>query len=272
MSGINRNMHRAGFTLVELSIVLIIIGLLTGGILAGASLIRASELRSIITEYQNYQVAVRTFQQRFRGLPGDITNATDFWGVAAGDGAATTGACATAVTTNGKTCNGNGDGIIGLWYDTGEPFRFWQHLGNAGLIEGKFTGEFPGYDATYSYPLVVAGVNVPPSKLGGAMWGSIQQFSAVTALGYPEDMQLTNTFTFMQEGGSYNMFSPEEIWGIDNKIDDGKPATGLVMLFGLSSTDMTNCTTAVADSDFYASSYQMTQAGRLCGISFPKAF
>lgn len=68
-----------GFSLVELSIVLVILGLLTGGILAGQSLIRASELRSVSTELQRYSSAIYSFRDQYMALPGDMLNATSFW-------------------------------------------------------------------------------------------------------------------------------------------------------------------------------------------------
>ena len=79
---------RAAFSLVELSIVLVILGLLTGGILTGQNLIRAAELRSVVTEFQTYQTAVMTFRDKYFALPGDMTNATDFWGEMTNCGAA----------------------------------------------------------------------------------------------------------------------------------------------------------------------------------------
>ena len=73
-------MQKQGFSLVELSIVLVILGLLTGGILTGQSLIRAAELRSVTTEFQKYQTAMMTFRDRYMALPGDMRNATAFLG------------------------------------------------------------------------------------------------------------------------------------------------------------------------------------------------
>src|SRR6478736_3210874 len=70
---------RKGFSLVELSIVLVILGLLTGGILAGQSLIRAAELRAVGTEYGRYATATQTFRDKYLALPGDFKDATRFW-------------------------------------------------------------------------------------------------------------------------------------------------------------------------------------------------
>ncbi len=101
---------RAGFSLIELSIVLVILGLLTGGILTGQNLIRAAELRSVTTEFQTYQTAVMTFRDKYFALPGDMRNATDFWGSAGGGGQGA--ACSSANATTGSTCNGDGNGQI----------------------------------------------------------------------------------------------------------------------------------------------------------------
>jgi len=60
---------RHAFSLVELAIVLVILGLLVGGVLSGSSLIRASELRSISTQYTNYYTAVRSFRDKFLPCP-----------------------------------------------------------------------------------------------------------------------------------------------------------------------------------------------------------
>ena len=84
-----------------------ILGLLVGGVLAGKSLIRAAELRSIITDYNKYQSAVLAFRDKYFALPGDMTNATLFWGK---NNAACPGATGTAATPG--TCNGDGSGQI----------------------------------------------------------------------------------------------------------------------------------------------------------------
>src|ERR1019366_6843373 len=68
----------AGFTLIEMSIVLVIIGLIVGSVLVGRDLIRAAELRSVISEVEKYKTAVMTFKGKYDCLPGDCANATTF--------------------------------------------------------------------------------------------------------------------------------------------------------------------------------------------------
>src|ERR1017187_10122680 len=67
---------KAGFTLVELSIVLVIIGLIIGGVLVGRDLISAAEVRAQISQIEKYQTAVNTFRDKYGYLPGDIPEPT----------------------------------------------------------------------------------------------------------------------------------------------------------------------------------------------------
>jgi prepilin-type N-terminal cleavage/methylation domain-containing protein len=80
-----------GFTLVELSIVIIIIGFLIAGIAAGQSLIKQAKLSAIILEGQSHQVEIVAFMNRFNYLPGDLPNAETYW--------------------PGETTNGDGNGL-----------------------------------------------------------------------------------------------------------------------------------------------------------------
>ena len=95
-----------GFTLIEMSIVLVIIGLLVGGVLVGRDLIRAAQIRAAITELDKIKVAVNTFRTKYDCLPGDCGNMTMFFPQ---DASCPNPAGTVSITT---TCNGNGNGII----------------------------------------------------------------------------------------------------------------------------------------------------------------
>jgi hypothetical protein len=155
--------NATAFSLVELSIVLVILGLLVGGILAGQSLIRASEIRSMATDVTNYAVAIQTFRDKYMALPGDMPNAVAFWGAADGAGAGMTAACATTdsrtLADPRATCNGNGDGRVDYVTQSEETKRAWQHLANAGLISGRYSGTMIG-------GFRVAGVDIPALRVG----------------------------------------------------------------------------------------------------------
>ncbi len=133
---------RRGFSLVELSIVLVILGLLVGGILAGQSLIRASELRSVSTDLQRFQTSMAAFKDKYFGLPGDITNATSFWGARDNnDGIGTDCTDLLTAETTSRTCNGDGSGtissVLALAAERHETFHAWKQLQNFFNLRGK---------------------------------------------------------------------------------------------------------------------------------------
>jgi len=259
----------SAFSLVELSIVLVILGLLTGGILAGQSLIRAAELRSVSTEYSRYITATQTFRDKYFAIPGDMNNATSFW-------LKDNTNCASHTGTAGSpgTCNGNGDGVIndasgsGL---TGERFQFWRQLALAGLIEGNYTG-LAGSGGSGHHQ---RGTNAPASKLGTSALWSISNLGVYAGSG---TFYAYNYGNFLRIGGdsssggpSTPILTPEEAWNIDSKIDDGKPARG--MIIGQYWDDL--CSAAddgsSAQNDL-AASYRLSDASKQCTLMFVQLF
>ncbi|HKQ26906.1 MAG TPA: prepilin-type N-terminal cleavage/methylation domain-containing protein [Burkholderiales bacterium] len=119
-----------GFTLIEIAIVLVIIGLLLGGILKGQELITSARVRNLISQQDGVKAAFFGFQDRFRAFPGDYTAATtNIVGVS------TTSGCGGAVNGNG---NGNGrvESAAGGLY---ENVLAWEQLSKAGFITGTYT-------------------------------------------------------------------------------------------------------------------------------------
>ena len=258
---------KLGFSLVELSIVLVILGLLTGGILAGQSLIRASELRSVTTQYNSYITAAQSFRDKYFMIPGDLSNARSFWGTATAcpsDGLVQTYALA--------TCNGDGDGFLEyLLADTptsNEEYRFWQHLVNAGLIEGAYTGMSLNNNGYSRIPSI--GNNIPRSRISNA---------AFAMFGYPAQaaddasMFAHSRFNGMMLGIPQNntpyfngALKPEEAWNIDMKMDDGLPATGYVNTPSSgNSRGGTNCATTSVTS---TAAYELTTTSNACSLIF----
>jgi prepilin-type N-terminal cleavage/methylation domain-containing protein len=245
---------RHGFSLVELSIVLVIIGLLVGGVLSAQSLIRSAEMRNTVGELSRYQEAYGNFRKKYQSVPGDMSDATRIWGIRAGS-TGNDNACRRATGIYTGTCNGNGDNMIdetsGVNPNTiFERYLFWQHLALSGMIEGRFTGA----TADSSPATRAVGINIPKSSFE-PMW----EFGPRSG-----DPQLFD--------GNYNInmitpinggLTPEESWGIDTKIDDGAPASGAVWNLKSSSTWAPNCTT----SDVVTTAqYNLTLKSKACGL------
>lgn len=249
---------RSGFSLVELSIVLVILGLLVGGILGGQSLIKAAELRSVNTEYDRWQTAVYTFRSKYFGMPGDLNNAERFWGTAS-----TCPPTAGTVVDDG-TCNGDGDGIIGSHNDATEiyeQFTFWQHLQLSGLVSGQYSGSV-GTASVYHAEI---GVNVPPSKFGSAGWTARHR----------EEIDWSDPWWFQGDYGNAYVFgnqtttithgpalTPAEAWNIDTKSDDGKPGQGKIVV-----RHWDTCTDAANNADL-ESDYLLQLESVECSLNF----
>jgi prepilin-type N-terminal cleavage/methylation domain-containing protein len=112
-----------GFTLIEIAIVLVIIGLLLGGVLKGQELITGARVRNLISQQDGIKAAFFGFQDRFRALPGDYASAS--------------------TNINNVSQNGNGNGRIENNATapafTHEELLAWNHLTAAGFLNGSFT-------------------------------------------------------------------------------------------------------------------------------------
>ena len=115
---------QTGFTLIELAIVLVIIGLLLGGVLRGQELINSARVKNLTRDFQNTQVYLYTYQDRFRAIPGDDAQANNH--VAGG-----------TLATNGTLGNARIEGAWNSPPGTNESFLFWQHVRLANLAPGN---------------------------------------------------------------------------------------------------------------------------------------
>ena len=220
------NRKFSGFSLVELSIVLVILGLLTGGILAGQSLIRAAELRSLTADADRYAAAANTFRDKYLALPGDMTNAEQFWGAWS-----TAGTPSSVVGAK----NGNGDGFYGSPIPQYERVQFFRHLALAGLIEGSYAGSYAEPADVYE-----AGVNIPRLKIGNgrAIVNGYPATSGIRIYG-----SIGNYLILQGSGADFSLLTPQEAWNIDTKRDDGNPSTGGVFGIAEGPLGSRTCTT-----------------------------
>lgn len=204
--------QQSGFTLVEIAIVLVIIGLLLGGVLKGQELINSAKVKAFANDFRNIQAALYGYQDRYKAIPGDHAAAAT----------AVTGA--TAATTPAGTI-GNAQ-INGNWNSTtatDESCLVWQHM--------RLAGFFPG-------PTVANcadGAEYVPKNADGGRIG-ISSTTQITGM--------TGTY-FICTTGILGKFAKQ----LDTQLDDGVGNTGSVRAALVSAP--TTAVMTPTDSDSY---------------------
>ena len=260
---------RQGFTLIELSIVLVIIGLIVGGIFVGRDLINAAALRGIVKQVEEYETAVNTFRVKYNCLPGDCLNATDFWGTAA----ACNGPGNHITAYSPLTCNGNGNGhLVGSMAadivntnNTSTPWEnltFWQHLVNAGLISGSYVGQFGDFNNG-----IVPGTNVPLLRTYPNAIITVSNEENTVSNHWYNNQPIFMTGVYNVGLGRPNdpYLTPAEALALDMKFDSGHSSTGKIRFdWGISSGSCVNGTSPVG--------YDTTKTGIGCSLYFIENF
>ncbi len=185
--------QQSGFTLVEIAIVLVIIGLLLGGILKGQELINSAKVKNLANDFRVIPTYIYAYQDKYKALPGDDKLVTTHLG-----------ASATVATPAGTLGNGVIDGNV---FDAGasgtETALFWQHVRLANLAAGPTSTA----DAAYS----------PQNAVGGQI--GISSMSGTT--GQPWIAGMTGTYQVCSKG-ILGKFAKQ----LDIQMDDGNTATG----------------------------------------------
>jgi len=232
----------SGFTLVELSIVLVIIGLIVGGVLVGHDLITAAGIRSTIAQLEKYNQAVNTFRGKYGQLPGDIDANT---------------AAAFGFTARGPYAGmGDGNGVIqgvcgfsqgancGEGPFTGETGAFWVDLTtanglNLNLIDQAFSLAAPSENGG-DFGTAVTGTGIdgylPAAKMGKGNYIYVWSGGTIPGVGVGDGNNYFGLSAVSALGGSIGWamhsvpgLSVKEAYNIDSKIDDGLPQSGRVL-------------------------------------------
>jgi prepilin-type N-terminal cleavage/methylation domain-containing protein len=272
-TAITNTRGEAGFTLIELSIVLVIIGLIVGGVLVGQDLIRAAEVRAQIAQIEKYNTAVNTFRGKFNAMPGDMSNAT-----AASYGFAPSNCAGTAGLRDGNGLLDGNAGAGSFLQGGGETGMFWSDLTTAGLtqyVDGSFAADASCL-ATPSPAASALGNFMPTGKIGRGTYIYVYNTGGVNYYG-------VSAVSAMAAGAltSSGPMSSLQAYNIDKKMDDGVATTGNVIasyLTGGTVTASGNAATgsATATTCYYSDSklYALTGAGAnnggngACGLSF----
>ncbi len=188
---------QGGFTLIEIAIVLVIIGLLLGGVLKGQELINTARVRALNNTVDGITAAWFSFQDRYRSFPGDYSQAT-----------------VNLPDPTGVIVNGDGNGLVGSTAsEAAERPNVWIHLAAAGYITGSFDGLAVAVD---SYRCSLA--TCPDNGFGAGMNLSYTTESK----GAPA----ADAHELITGGG----IPIEVLAELDRKVDDGRPLTGAMQL------------------------------------------
>ncbi len=213
---------QSGFTLVEIAIVLVIIGLLLGGVLKGQELINSAKVKNFAQDFRNIPLFIYGYQDKYKALPGD-------------DAVAATHVTGATNATTPASAQGNGV-INGNWDTTtltDESMLFWQHVRLAGLATG---GTVVAANNTY-WP-----VNAEGGRIG------IESGSANYILN-------TDGTTYLQ--GSYVVCSTGILGKfakqLDTTMDDGNTQTGSMRVVNTNHTrgQQAVATASVVDATSY---------------------
>lgn len=282
----SRTFLRHGFTLIELSIVLVIIGLIVGGILAGNELVRAAKLRSLIKEVNQLTTAVNTFKGKYNCLPGDCARATQFFGTA--------GDC-TVQLDDTATCSGDGNGLIlsdSFYNHGGEHLYMAHHMKLAWLTDLPLTqpndksvldaGLFlnlPGRNVLGSNAEKTIGYTVVP-----VLDSMIATSGSPVICSFPGSPPvLGNQITMGGQGIYYpymhsrtNIAQPAmsgmDAYSIDAKMDDGHPARGKIIVpiyaYWAGMTNQPACNSSFGDNLSYNRTDDKARGGLMFLTSF----
>jgi prepilin-type N-terminal cleavage/methylation domain-containing protein len=220
--------RQKGFTLIEIAIVLVIIGLLLGGVLKGQELINTARVRAMNNTVDGITAAWFSFQDRYRSFPGDYLDAQS------------------QVNLPGAPIGGDGNGLVAT---DSERALVWVHLEAAGYLTGGYTNTAATVVATdYACPTTVC----PDNGFGSGMnlsYGSMVQTGAA------------NTHELISGRG----IPVEVIAELDRKVDDGSPNSGAMQLgtagTGWDATAEGLCITA-------ANNYELQNPGDNCAAVF----
>lgn len=204
-----RNNSQAGFSLIELAVVLIVMGLLIGGILKGRDLIESARLKRVMSQLNEFRMATSTFLDKFDALPGDFNKAS--------------------TQINGELRDGNNNGVIeGAGLGGGsEALAFWSHLAAAGFIGS------PG--PTGSQNVGEFGKGAPESSIGGGFTVENNQ-NGLKGLWFILGQK-------HGEHGTGGLLTPAQAMSIDKKMDNGHPTSGKVQAMNGSDVQGQGCLT-----------------------------
>ncbi len=256
-------MSKKAFSLVELSVVLIIIGLLAGSVSVASRLIEGARLQSVMKELNRIKTASNVFQTTYGALPGDLSNAMDYFSASDCDNI-------DGGTASNDKCNGDGNALIDLSNSETsctERHNFWLHLAYAEILTAKVRDCSAYFKSTEFDNLAISAQNITVAASNNADLGLYTNFfvlgqTVAASLSGDADATYDNV-------GS--IFTPAQAKKLDDKLDDGVAYTGLLQGFNgedQAGSQGSGCSSNAVNAS-NSTDYVTTNKTRECYLVYP---
>jgi prepilin-type N-terminal cleavage/methylation domain-containing protein len=242
----NHNLKaKKGFTLVELAIVIVIIGLLVGGVLQGQELIKQSRIQSAATQINGYVAAINTFKGKYNAWPGDFRQASTMISSSTGDGDGD-GKIYSTITAIPPACFMSEVKAQASPAVDSELTYFWQHLSLSKMISFNFVKNtnyqvdmFPEFKLISKTFILPTCIDLSDTDGSGTNYGAVTGAGNIFILGsavYRADASIQTNFgstrvRYLIPSTASNtapQASSAELYGLDKKLDDGAPNKGVI--------------------------------------------
>ena len=215
-------LYKKAFSTVEMAVVIASIATIVTLTLGGNALVDRVRLQSVISDINRFTYAINSFEKNYHALPGDLADISALSGL-------------------DENARGNGNGVI----DESEALLVWQHLAAAQLITGHFDGE-SGF---------IPGKGIPAGNISGSGYTITPAASASSVF---SGAVIIDFASFSDGSGRLPVLTAEDAKSLDDKIDDGLPASGIIRAYGAGTTS--HC---VSDNQ-----YNLSHSGTNCLMRF----
>lgn len=240
----NKTYSQKGFSMTELSVVIVVMALILASVITGSTLIERARIRAIISEVTNFKLAVNSFNAKYDSYPGDFNEASEYW--------------------NGST-DGNADGNIQFVNASNnyEGYIAWQSLSYAKMLNNPYVG-------TRTDGVAQLAIDIPESKTGGGYFFEYgtHGFSNrnLLVLGTPIDINVADTALTVD-----GILTPNQAFEVDSKMDDGSPISGNIRGQEGTNSVAESCVNVDPDNNLATTDddiYDLSQEGTNCSVGF----
>ena len=239
------------FTLIELSIVIVIAGLIVSSVLGGRAIMNGARKQSLIVGIEKYSIAYKTFRLKYKAIPGDMPNAFDYL-------QSKIGCVDLDVNDDNSGCNGNGDGRIGNRdILEQENLRAYHHITASSILH------IISANSSVDNSVIARGQNVPENLYNNS---ATYYFASDNLWNIFNNINSVVVSSASGVGWDNSVVDVVDSWSIDNKIDDGIPYRGKLIAYNQNDNECV--ADSVSDGAIDRSSEYLLDTATRCTIRF----